>query len=99
MRRDLTLVLRILRDNIPRTMVNIVLPPNVAIIKNFTNKPGECETLHYLECPCMMSLNHFKNFGMFLNTIKRWNYIVKEVVDLEEFHNRSVSLINYQERQ
>ena len=98
MRRDLTLVLRILRDNLPRTMVNIVLPPNVAIIKNFTNKPAECETLHYVECPCMMSLNHFKNLDKTMNTIRKWNIVVKEVLDLEEFHNRSVSLINNQRR-
>lgn len=97
MRRDLTLVLRILRDNLPRTMVNIVLPPNVEIIKNFTNKPGECETLHYLECPCMISLTHLKNIGKSMDTIKRWNTVVKEVVDMEEFHNRSVSSNKNQE--
>lgn len=99
MRRDLTLVLRILRDNLPRTMVNVVLPPNVAIIRNFTKKPGECDTLHYFECPCMLSLNHLQNLDKTMNTIKRWNFVVKEVVDLEEFHNHSVSLINNQERQ
>lgn len=72
MRNDLTLALRIIRENLPRTLVNVVLPPNVKILTNFINRPDECKALHYVECPCFFSLNHLKNRERSLDTIRRW---------------------------
>lgn len=69
--KNLHLALRILKENLPRTMVNFVLPPDVSILTRFTNRPAECQTLHYFECPCMFSLNHLKNREKSMNTIKR----------------------------
>lgn len=70
-RNNLILALRILRENLPRTLVNVVAPPNVGILTHFTNKPHECDTLHYIECPCMFSLNHLRNRERTMNTIRR----------------------------
>lgn len=47
---NLLLALRILKGNLPRTMINVVLPPDVTILTRFINKPSECQSLHYLEC-------------------------------------------------
>lgn len=47
---ELLLALRILRENLPRALVNLVLAPDVSILTRFTNKPAECQSLHYLEC-------------------------------------------------
>ena len=67
----LTLTLRILRENLPRTLVNVVLPPDVSILLRFTNKPDTCKSLHYLECPCLFSLNHQTNRNRTIDTINR----------------------------
>lgn len=68
---DLLLVLRILRENLPRTMVNVVLPPNVEMLVHFVNKPDVCKSLHYLECPCFFSLNQIRNRERYVDTIRR----------------------------
>lgn len=68
---NLKKTLRILRENLPRTIVNVVLPPNVSNLTKFTNIPPECQSLQYLECPCFFSLNHLKNQERSANTIKR----------------------------
>lgn len=89
--RDLATVLRILRENLPRTLVNVVLPPDVSILTRIKNRPNECKALHYFECPCMFSLNLQGTKARSMNTIKRWNQAIEEVVNLPEFHNRNVS--------
>lgn len=71
MGQDLSLALRILRENLPRTLVNVVLPPNVAILLSMTKKPEECQSLHYLECPCFFSLNHLRDRERSIDTIRR----------------------------
>lgn len=68
---NMLLALRILRENLPRTLINVVLPPDVTILLRFTNRPDECKSLHYLECPCLFSLNHYRNRDQTLDTIKR----------------------------
>lgn len=70
-RNSLIQALRILRENVPRTLVNVVLPPDVTILTRFTNKPNECKTLHYIECPCFFSLTHLKNRGRSIDTMRR----------------------------
>lgn len=67
----LSLALRILKNNLPRTMVNVVLPPDVTILARMTNKPPECQSLHYLECPCFFSLNHFNRRDILVKTITK----------------------------
>lgn len=68
---SLILALRILRENLPRTLVNVVLPPDVTILTRFTNRPDECKSLHYFECPCLFSLNHYRNRDQTFDTIRR----------------------------
>lgn len=89
-RNNMILALRILRENLPRTMVNVVLPPNVAILTRFTNLPDECKSLHYFECPCLFSLNHLGERERTLDTIRRWQIEIEKVAKMPEFHDRTV---------
>lgn len=89
-RNDLILALRILRENLPRTMVNVVLPPDVSILTRFTNKPDECKSLHYVECPCFFSLNHMKNRKRSMDTIRRWGENI--LPDMDNVMNYDLSL-------
>lgn len=70
-RADHILALRILRENLPRTMVNVVLPPDVTIVTRFVNRPDTCKATHYGECPCLFSLNQQKNRDRSVDTIRR----------------------------
>lgn len=99
--RDLMTVLRILRENLPRTLVNVVLPPNVGLLTKITNRPDTCKALHYIECPCMFSLTHYSNRERSIDTMRRWNRHIQEIANMEEFHNRNVreickKFINFQ---
>lgn len=63
---------------------------DVGILHDFKDKPKECQGFHYLECPCLVSLSQIKHLERTLNTIRKWKLMVREVVDMEEFHNRDV---------
>lgn len=69
--KNLLLALRILKNNLPRTMINIVLPPDVTLLTRLTNKPPECQSLHYFECPCFFSLSHFNRRDILAKTITK----------------------------
>jgi hypothetical protein len=69
--QNLRLALRILQKHLPRTIVNVVLPPNVVVTTQLTDKPFDCVTYNYAECPCFYSLIHQKDRKRSMNTIQR----------------------------
>lgn len=73
--KDFALTLRILRENLPRTMVNVILPPDASIVTRFTNKPAECQSFHYVMCPCFFPLEKRLRIQTSIKTIKRLNLI------------------------
>lgn len=91
--KHLVEVLRTIRDNLPRTMVSVGLPPDVEILLNLRGKSEICQFLHYWECPCMFSLNKRLVRRRSFLTIKRWKERIVEVVNREEFHRRDVRFI------
>ncbi|XP_025192066.1 phospholipase B1, membrane-associated-like [Melanaphis sacchari] len=42
-----------IKENLPRTIVNLVLSPNLEILMNFTNLLSICFFTHIVECPCL----------------------------------------------
>lgn len=69
--RNLHRAITIIQKNLPRTMVNVVLPPDVSVINRLTDKPGECQTFNYFECPCFFSASHEKNLKRSMSTVQR----------------------------
>lgn len=57
-RRNLLATLRYLRDNLPRTFVNIVSMPDVEKVASLAGKPAICWILHHGECPCWVGPIH-----------------------------------------
>lgn len=51
-RLRMTRALRYLRDNMPRTFVNLVSIPSVETVVSMKSKPSICNTLHHGECSC-----------------------------------------------
>lgn len=90
--KHLTQALRTIRDNLPRTMVNVALPPDVSLLLRLKKEPQLCTSIHYFECPCLFSPSKFRYKKTTLRSIKKWKAKVVEVVNREEFHNRPVCL-------
>lgn len=88
---DLMTTLRYLRDNFPRTMVNVAIPPDVvSLLLTMRGKPMECVMTHYFECPCVFSLNHQMTIRRTMHTIRKWMKRVEEVANRQEFQDRYV---------
>ena len=51
-RLSLTKALRYIRDNLPRTFVNIVSVPSVETVMLLKRKPESCKFIHRGECSC-----------------------------------------------
>lgn len=89
--KDLTTVLTLLKKNLPRTLVNIVLPPDVSNLLSIKNRPIECYLLNLMECPCIISKKYAGTLQRSLETIKNWQKNIEKVVRREEFHDSDVS--------
>lgn len=89
--RDLIATLRILKANLPRTLVNVVLPPNVDILTKLKGAPLQCGIIHTIACPCFFNSAYAPQRERILRTIKLWKERVVEVVKLPEFHDSEVS--------
>ncbi|CRL02307.1 CLUMA_CG015368, isoform A [Clunio marinus] len=94
--RDLLNVFRTIRDNLNRTMLNVVLPPNMKVLVNFKGKPEQCEFMHKFECPCYFGSNRKKNHEKYFKIAEEWNKRVIEVANRDEFHDRKDFTINVQ---
>jgi len=89
--RDLIATLRLLKANLPRTLVNVVLPPNVNILMKLKNAPVHCGLIHTFACPCLFNPTYAPQRERILKTIKLWKERIVEVVKLPEFHDSEVS--------
>lgn len=65
-----------LRDNMPRTIVNLVAPPQLRVIQEFKGKPAICFPVNEFECPCLFGLrwHHLKeNFTQIMREVQEIN--------------------------
>jgi hypothetical protein len=67
---------------------------DASIIFSFKNLSDECRGFHRIECPCLTSPTRVGYLGKTLNTIRSWRSMIKDVVAMEEFHNRNVRKSN-----
>ncbi|KAL1379566.1 hypothetical protein pipiens_014804 [Culex pipiens pipiens] len=87
--QNLLEVLRLFRDRLPRTLVNLVATPNVNILTQLKGKPRRCEVLHLLECPCFLGARFAGQRQRFVQIIERWNALQANIANREEFHTKS----------
>ncbi|XP_063708819.1 phospholipase B1, membrane-associated-like [Culicoides brevitarsis] len=84
-RRNLFKAVKYLKDNMPRTFVNIVSKPKVETVVMPKDKPNECRTLHFIECSCWQG-NTYKATA---EARKRWTKIEREFTAVDEEVARS----------
>ncbi|XP_049546327.1 phospholipase B1, membrane-associated-like [Anopheles darlingi] len=71
--------LRYLRDNMPRTFVNVVSVPSVKKVITLEDKPFVCQSLHHGECSCWIG----KLYNQSDASRKRWARIQEQFISVE----------------
>lgn len=94
-REDLVTTLRYLRDNLPRTIVNIVPPPRLDIFFEITRLPLQCYLVHTAVCPCISGL-FYKNMRKITSDVMaKWQQVDLEVSNLPEFDLEDFTVIGH----
>ena len=70
-------VLRMIRDNLPRTMVSIVQTPNIKTIVDVCGRSPFQEIAVQMECPCLFGLRYKKQLDEYYRIMKR--FVLKNV--------------------
>lgn len=89
--RHLLSALRTIRDNLPRTMVNVVTSPDVSTLVRMRGRPLECVSILRFECPCMFGDQFKKQRRLYPAILSAWQRRQSDVVYRAEFQNRTVS--------
>ncbi|XP_968734.1 phospholipase B1, membrane-associated isoform X1 [Tribolium castaneum] len=92
-RNDLLQVLRILKYNLPRTIVNVIPPPNLEILIGFTGVPPKCELSHLFECPCLFGPTSGNRQDIYIKLMKLWQKLDMEIVNSEEFDSDNFTVV------
>ncbi|XP_063709363.1 phospholipase B1, membrane-associated-like [Culicoides brevitarsis] len=82
--------LRTIRDALPRTMVNLIMPPDVFLITRTSGLPIECKLSHVTECPCLFGFYEVyvdRNFQIFKGVLQEWRNVQERISALEEFNS------------
>lgn len=91
--------LRYLKENSPRTLVNVVSKPSVEGPMFFPNKDPGCQMLHMMECTCFMGgfFNATKKTRVWFTKIEQ-EYMKAEddASRLQEFRNLTTFAVVYQ---
>ncbi|XP_058835372.1 phospholipase B1, membrane-associated [Topomyia yanbarensis] len=94
--KNILTALRIFRDYLPRTFVNLIASPDVGILTRFKGKPHQCVTMHAVECPCFIASRFRSEKQRFLKLIEKWNLLQLDITNREEFHQKPDFSVVYQ---
>ncbi|XP_057669436.1 phospholipase B1, membrane-associated-like [Diorhabda carinulata] len=94
-KEDLLIVLRYLRDNLPRTIVNLVPAPRLDVLFEMKNLPLKCYIVQNTVCSCIRGLL-YKNMRKIMSDImKKWQQVDLEVSNLPEFDLEDFTVIGH----
>ncbi|XP_072375737.1 phospholipase B1, membrane-associated-like [Diabrotica undecimpunctata] len=92
-RSDVTEMLRYLRDNLPRTIVNLVPPLKLDILADLKNPPKNQYLAHNLFCPCIAGLQFRSRRKELTRIMEGWQQIDREVSNMPEFDSDEFTVI------
>ncbi|XP_023175086.2 phospholipase B1, membrane-associated [Drosophila hydei] len=95
--KDLRQAFRLLRDNVPRLLINLVAVPNIlATMGPIKDVPFQCFLVHRLACNCLLSDRlTAAEAQQRHNTIRRWQQVDLEVARLPEFQRKDFAIIGH----
>ena len=70
--RDLTIALRILRDNLPRSFVSISPPPHIKNLYGITGRQPYCDLMLSFECPCIFGTRWIQQRSTFFEIMTKF---------------------------
>ncbi|XP_076763921.1 phospholipase B1, membrane-associated-like [Xylocopa sonorina] len=95
-RSDLVATLRILRDNLPRTLVAIHLPPHLkALVDTRKGRNSlHCYMTTTFECSCLFALQFRHRRPEYYEIMRRWQKLEEEIADYPEFHRDDFTVVS-----
>ncbi|XP_065358720.1 phospholipase B1, membrane-associated [Calliphora vicina] len=94
-RKDLHRTLTILKENIPRLLVNVISIPDIdKTIRVMKSIPDQCDVLHKASCRCVINDSHnTKQLQDIRKIIQRFQRIDVEVASLPEFQLKEFAAV------
>lgn len=93
--RDLRKAFRLLRDNVPRLLINLIVVPNIQLtMRHIKEVSMQCFMVHRLACNCLIS-DHMSpgQRRQRQETIQRWQQVDLAVARLPEFHRKDFAIV------
>ncbi|KAG7211821.1 hypothetical protein KM043_011051 [Ampulex compressa] len=92
---DLIKTFRILRDNLPRTFVSLVPPPNLEkLVSVRESRPRlVCDLIIPIACTCMFSLKYRNLRQRYYKVMDRWEDVEHEVANYPEFQREDFAVV------
>ncbi|SPP86039.1 phospholipase B1, membrane-associated [Drosophila guanche] len=92
---DLRQAFRLLRDNVPRLLINLIVVPNILLtLTTMKEIPFQCFVVHRVGCHCLMNdrLNRTQR-SQRMDTLRRWQQVDLDVARLPEFHREDFAIV------
>ncbi|XP_067625459.1 phospholipase B1, membrane-associated [Eurosta solidaginis] len=92
---DLRRAFTLLRDNLPRMVVNLMTVPNlVATLHQMQNVPLSCFAVHHLGCHCLFSHNvGERELLQDYEFVERWHEVDQYIAQLPEFQTNDFTIL------
>ncbi|XP_072390200.1 phospholipase B1, membrane-associated-like [Diabrotica undecimpunctata] len=92
-KEDLYKVLRYLKDNLPRTIVNVVPPPRLDVLYKMKNLPLSCYLTQNVVCPCIRSLIYADKKRTMKDLMIKWQKSVVEIGTMPDWRSNNFAVI------
>ncbi|XP_012527810.1 phospholipase B1, membrane-associated [Monomorium pharaonis] len=91
---NLLQVLRILKDNLPRTFVALIPPMHLkTLVDTLKRQSFQCYLTTNLECPCMFGLAYRRFRSVYYNVMLQWQKLEMEIASYPEFQKDDFAVV------
>ncbi|XP_015124870.1 phospholipase B1, membrane-associated-like [Diachasma alloeum] len=90
---DIIETLRILKKNLPRTLIALVPPPHLKTLVETTGKSKLCALTTNFNCPCLLGLAWRYRRQEFYETMRRWLSIDEDIGTYSEFQTEEFAVV------
>ncbi|KAI5724804.1 hypothetical protein M8J77_007346 [Diaphorina citri] len=91
-REDLVTALSILQRELPRTLVNLVIQPNLHVLTS-GQYPIQCNLLHLFLCPCLFASKYKSLQDDYEQLMRSWQVVEMEVSKMPQFRTKDFAVV------
>ncbi|XP_063978024.1 phospholipase B1, membrane-associated-like isoform X2 [Diachasmimorpha longicaudata] len=92
-RNDLIKTFRLLRDNLPRTVIALVPVPDLANLVDWKGRPAICKLFIRIGCSCLAASPYRKQRAEFKKILKQWQQIDQDIASNPEFQRKDFGIL------